>query len=135
MNKENSKKLYDRFRMFQRKQNPRMPFPMFGFECGDGWFDLLWRLCEDLEKLENEIIKKMKIEDRANALLLDEEGVIKVAQVKEKFGTLRFYLDASNDEMEKRIGQAENETEKTCEECGKPGKMRTYFMVIRLSFS
>jgi DNA replicative helicase MCM subunit Mcm2 (Cdc46/Mcm family) len=101
-----------------------MPFPMFGFECGDGWFDLVWRLCEDLEKLENEIIEKMKIEDRANSLLLDEDGVIKVTQVKEKLGTLRFYLDSSNDQMEKRIAQAENESEVTCEKCGKPGKMR-----------
>jgi hypothetical protein len=22
-----------------------------GFEHGDGWFDILWRLCEDLEPL------------------------------------------------------------------------------------
>jgi hypothetical protein len=26
-----------------------------GFECGDGWFEVVWRLCSDLEPLVREL--------------------------------------------------------------------------------
>lgn len=44
-------------------------------------------------------------------------------QVKEKFGGLRFYIGGATDSMiEEFIRQAEEQAEKTCEDCGKPGK-------------
>lgn len=49
----------------------------------------------------------------------------KVAQVKEKFGGLRFYIYESNKEIEDRILGAEEDSLKTCEDCGEPGKSRT----------
>ena len=51
----------------------------FGFQCGDGWFDILWRLCVDLEPLVAELEKETG--DR-----------FEVVQVKQKVGTLRFYV-------------------------------------------
>jgi hypothetical protein len=47
----------------------------FGFQHRDGWFDLVWRLCEQIEKV------------------VGEGTPFKVAQVKEKFGGLRFYFE------------------------------------------
>lgn len=45
-------------------------------------------------------------------------------QAKEKFGGLRFYMGGATDSMiEEFIRQAEEQAEKTCEECGKPGKI------------
>lgn len=78
----------------------------FGFDCGDGWFDLIWRLCEDIEKLG------------------PPKG-FEVVQVKEKFGELRFYANGSTDAIEDRIDQATGESVKTCETCGAPGELQT----------
>lgn len=77
----------------------------WGFECGNGWFNILWRLSKDI-------------------LPLAQGREMYAMQVKEKYGTLRFYMNQTTDEIEKRIEQAEEETEVTCETCGEPGKIR-----------
>ena len=59
-----------------------------GFFAPDEWRDLLWDLCTELETLEG-------FED------------IKVAQVKSKFGGLRFYCDGCSDEASELISKAE----------------------------
>jgi uncharacterized Zn finger protein (UPF0148 family) len=45
--------------------------------------------------------------------------------VKEKFGTLRFYVDGGTPEMHNYIEFAEAMTRITCEVCGNPGISRT----------
>jgi len=45
-----------------------------------------------------------------------------VTQVKEKFGTLRFYYEAGDDIIDGMVRMAEGMSSCTCEECGKPGK-------------
>jgi hypothetical protein len=42
-------------------------------------------------------------------------------QVKEKFGTLRFYVSGGDDFTNGVIRMAEAMSSVTCEECGKPG--------------
>lgn len=81
-------------------QSPVESCLAFGFECGNGWFDLLWKLCEDIDKL------------------LCEPNDFEVFQVKEKFGGLRFYVGNATEEIFDRIEQAEAESYKTCEHCG-----------------
>ena len=71
---------------------------------GEGWVPILDRLAEDLVNMGW---------DRH------------LGQVKEKFGTLRFYIGQSTEEMLDRIDRASAETAITCEECGSPGKMRS----------
>lgn len=51
-------------------------------------------------------------------------GPPRAAQVKEKFGTLRFYMTHQTEEMSDIIRTAEMKSAKTCEECGKPGKLK-----------
>jgi len=80
-----------------------------GFECGDGWFSLLYDLSYRLEKE----IEKQSEEERPTAM-----------QVKEKFGTLRFYMSSETDEMSKLISDAETKSETTCEICGGAGILR-----------
>lgn len=74
----------------------------WGFECGGGWFSLIYKLCEELQKIS------------------DETGHQVVAsQVKEKFGGLRFYLKTgATDEQHNLISEAEHESYETCEYCG-----------------
>lgn len=80
----------------------------WGCECGDGWYDLLDRLCTKIQAY------------------VDEHNIkqVEAVQVKEKFGTLRFYINGGPDAIHTFISEAESESAITCEECGKPGKLR-----------
>jgi hypothetical protein len=78
---------------------------------GSGWHDIIRDLSEELEPL----IEAQDPDARASA-----------GQVKEKFGTLRFYLDGDEtDEMRKAVKRAEKRSAVTCEQCGEPGKSRS----------
>lgn len=89
---------------------PFHPFEGFGLECGAGWYDLLDDLCTKIEKE----LKKIKNDK--------EEYPFQIDQVKEKFGTLRFYVSSATDRIYEFIDEAENKSETTCEVCGEPGK-------------
>lgn len=83
-----------------------------GFECGDGWFDLLMRL-------------SVKIEAALQAMLTEgkrRQDLPCVHQVKEKFGTLRFYMSQPA-QWREWIAEAEAESARTCELCGAPGAL------------
>lgn len=58
---------------------------------------------------------------------LDETKIpYKILQVKEKFGTLRFYLDREDESggFSKAVNQAMKASKVTCEDCGARGKLR-----------
>lgn len=78
------------------------------FECGDGWFDLLYKL-------------SLKIAKHIEVKKLENFGV---SQVKEKYGTLRYYTYYEDDLISQFIEEAERESAVTCEQCGKQGEMR-----------
>lgn len=48
----------------------------------------------------------------------------RITQVKEKYGTLRFYIGGGTDAIWDRIEKAEEDSEYICEVTGKPGKLR-----------
>ena len=66
-----------------------------GFPHGDGWFDILWRLCGDLEPLVEQFEQESGCQ-------------IEILQVKEKFGGLRVYVSGANDAMRQRLEAAQN---------------------------
>lgn len=85
-------------------------FAHWGFECGDGWFDLVMRL-------------SLKIEADLEAMLAEgkrRQDLPSVHQVKEKFGTLRFHMN-SFAQWREWITEAVKASGKTCERCGRPG--------------
>lgn len=92
-----------------RYASPKTTCMCWGFP-GDGWEPLIRRLSEKLE----EAILKIPKGKRPCA-----------SQVKEKFGTLRFYMTSETDEMWEWIRTAEAQSAKTCEECGAPGQVRS----------
>lgn len=49
---------------------------------------------------------------------------VQAVQVKEKFGTLRFYIDYGDDYVNGLIAMAESMSSVICETCGKPGQLR-----------
>jgi len=112
MRKELGQKLARRWpSWFALAGNPRLSPMARGFEHGDGWFDILWRLCADLEPLVTELEKETG--ERFEAV-----------QVKQKLGTLRFYVNHHTDAIDGRIAEAQEESSRTCEICGQPVKQR-----------
>lgn len=82
----------------------------WGFEVGDAWEPLIRDLSA---KLETMIMEQPP----------GEREFYAAAQVKEKYGTLRFYMTSSTEEMDKAIEEAERVSAVTCESCGAPGKL------------
>lgn len=90
----------------------------FGFECGDGWEPLLREAAEKLEPLCKAYAEQMTEEEKASG------GHPRASQIKEKYGTLRFYMTSATDEMYEIVTEAERKSEDTCDRCGSPGKLR-----------
>ena len=86
--------------------------PKFGgFQCGDGWYDLIRELSE-------------KIDYEKTMQFGEESRELYAMQVKEKYGTLRFYMNVAIPEVNDLIWEYEAKSAVTCERCGKPGKIR-----------
>ena len=103
---------FDSFDEFEKHLKEKYPEMYDNVYCGiyidKGWFNLV----DTLSK---------QIYDYANSHGLEYP---KVAQVKEKFGGLRFYADYTNEYMNNLIDTAEKMSIHICEVCGKPGEQR-----------
>jgi len=116
MNKKNSLKLFNDFpKLYQGRNEPLTKNLMgFGFECGDGWFDLIYKLSKDISEIDPDCV---------------------ALQVKEKFGGLRFYTGPSKlDEVFDLIEKAEQESFTICECCGSKENVKTegYSWIVTL---
>lgn len=98
-------KSYERMQELQDKYPGilKRAFP----DVGSGWFDILDNLCAVLQEATQH-----------------PDGPVQAAQVKEKFGTLRFYAWPCTDEHRAMIRLAEALSGSTCEYCGQQGKLR-----------
>ena len=99
MNKQNTEKLMKDFPTLYRGYTKPLTENLmsFGFECGDGWFQLLYDLSKKLVEIDLEL---------------------EAVQVKEKYGTLRFYVGAATDAAFDLIFAAEEKSSTICEVCG-----------------
>jgi hypothetical protein len=128
-----------------RHANMQVTAMCWGFEIGDGWYNIIDTLCAHLtseyrqaqsryddikDKLgqpnwRKDIVTQEMI-DNAKAKMDEEASKVPVAvQVKEKFGGLRFYVHAATDKHYNYINFAESMSYRTCEQCGAPGKTYT----------
>ena len=149
--------------MVNRNKNMQETCMCWGFECGDGWFNILDQLMDNIQhhidwkekqrKLAteyNEMAAQAKagnfdlFEETTKAQPNDEykekrlveivagdfrkvpESIPQVTldQVKEKFGTLRFYYSGGDDEISGMVRMAESMSGVTCEGCGNIGERR-----------
>ena len=165
MKQELDKLLCEKYpKMMVNRNKPMQETCMcWGFECGDGWFNILNQLMSQIqhhidwkEKQRagaikyNEMAAQAKagnfdlFEETMKALPNDEykekrlaeivagdfrpvpESIPQVTldQVKEKFGTLRFYYQGGDDYISGMVSLAESMTAVTCENCGNPGSCR-----------
>jgi hypothetical protein len=93
----------------------------WGFEHGDGWYDIIDTACASIQGHVNS--KRHQHPEMSDEEFDDEHQPV-AAQVKEKFGSLRFYVDNGDDYVDGVIAMAEGISYRTCEVCGKPGTPR-----------
>lgn len=119
----------------------------WGFECGDGWYSIIDTLCGLMtseyrhRKESYEFVKEIfdsggktmwgkdvtaaEVEEKRLAMEEACQQIPVAAQVKEKFGGLRFYVQAATEKHYNYITFAESMSYRTCEVCGAPGKRYT----------
>ena len=106
MNKENTEKLMRDFpTLYRGYKKPLTESLMgFGFECRDGWFQLIYDLSKELVAMDSKL---------------------EAVQVKEKYGTLRFYVGGATDAVFNLIFAAEEKSSGICEVCGSMQDVKT----------
>lgn len=104
MKKELDYKLCEKYpKIFAKRNGDKRETRMYGgFTCGDGWYGLIDQLCGNLQ------------------WNTDHNGQPQVVaeQVKEKFGTLRFYVESATPEQHAVIRFVEQLSAHICEFCG-----------------
>jgi len=137
----------------------------WGFDCGDGWFNIIDQLCSQIQHhIDWRQQQYARAEGYNQALALAQAGFpaklteyftygmvpdastlknvefeiarnqprklpdlvqqVVANQVKEKYGTLRFYYDGGDDHISGMVTLAEAMSSVTCECCGSPGETR-----------
>ena len=163
MKQELDKLLCEKYpKMMVNRNKPMQETCMcWGFDCGDGWFNILDQLMgniqhhidwkekqragairyneiaaqakagnfdlfeEDMKALPNDKYKeKRRGEIVAGDFREIPESISQVTldQVKEKFGTLRFYYSGGDDAIDGMVRMAESMSGVTCEECSAPAQ-------------
>jgi hypothetical protein len=149
--------------MVNRNKNMQETCMCWGFECGDGWYNILnqlmgniqhhidwkekqrnWAIehnnmvtqCREgifdlfeksMESVTNQDYKEKRLEEiLANGFREVPELIPQVTldQVKEKFGTLRFYYTGGDEYISGLVSMAESMSGVTCEECSAPAETR-----------
>ena len=114
------------------------------FEIGDGWFNIIHGLSSAIQSHIDWANKQADDADEWNAMVAagqkpdwwgdrasmpepktvpERVEQVVAAQVKEKFGTLRFYVNGGGETVDNFIRVAEHMSAVTCEECGAPGEI------------
>lgn len=105
---------YEVFAKKMEEQFPKMFANQYGgFAVGAGWYPILEKLCSNIQhhidwkNRETEVVPQVVVE-----------------QIKEKFGSLRFYYQGGDEYIHGMVTMAESWAGSTCEECSGIGKRR-----------
>lgn len=114
----------------ERKLTPQKSCMGRGFECGDGWFPLIYQLCRNIQRhidWNNEYV----LSDDTNKLGLEKKKRKKTdrqlipqfvaLQVKEKFGALCIYHQGGDEYCRGLVDMAASVSWFICEVCGTGG--------------
>ena len=143
MKKELQEQLYEKYpKIFRQKDLPMTKTAMcWGISCGDGWYNIIDSLCNHIQRAVDTPMEMIKYyEERLMSdNLTDAErdffqdcleeqkraatSQIEAVQVKEKYGTLRFYTNITTPTVSAIISFANTLSSRTCEKCGKPGEL------------
>lgn len=118
----------DDYEVFAKQMETKFPKmfsnPYGGFCVGKGWWPIVETLCVNIQEYTNSTNQR-----RAQLLEKNEYNLkiprkvkqVVVAQIKEKFGGLRFYYDGGDEYISGLVRMAESWAGQSCETCGAPG--------------
>ena len=119
---------YDAFSKEMEEAYPKMFAGQYGGFCvGPGWWPILKSLCHNIQShidWNNETRERLLKDNPYGHKIPEEVQQVRVRQIKEKFGGLRFYYDGGDNQIYGMVRMAESWAAYSCEECGKPGKQR-----------
>ena len=168
MQHELDNRLFDKYpKIFRNPHTVLTQTCIWGFEIDNGWYNIVDKLCNNIQShidwgrktraralrfnralkraiagdrtsITNFYFDKREvpadhwISDRINQHIRDEEyrevpeivQQVVAVQVKEKFGTLRFYYSGGNEYVSGLVAMAESMSGVTCERCGTPGRLQ-----------
>jgi hypothetical protein len=114
-----------------RHKAPSETAMCWGFDHGDGWYDILDILCESIQTHIDWSVENHNWTNNWNLKNPDQPrpvpticAQVVATQVKEKFGELRFYYDGGDDMIQGMVEMAQSISTRVCETCGKPGSLR-----------
>ena len=129
-----------------REKYPKIFSQRCEMSIGDGWFDIIDMLCANIQNRIDNNIRQIEYtiewnnevndpdydwSDKSSFLKREERTVpepieqVVATQIKEKFGTLRFYYHGGDEYIRGLEAMAESMTSRTCEDCGNPGVTRS----------
>lgn len=106
---------YEQYAKKMEERFPKMYSSRYGgFAVGKGWYPLIEQLSHTIQSHIDHAQKQGK-----------ECPQVIVQQVKEKFGTLRFYYQGGDEFIHGAVWLAESMTSMLCEQCGGLGERRS----------
>ena len=122
MKQELDKLLCERYpkMMINRNKSMMETTMCWGFECGDGWYNILNLLMSNIQHYTDWNNKNFE----KGYTQYKQVPQVTLDQVKEKFGTLRFYYTGGDEHISGMVRMAESMSSAICEECGNPGERR-----------
>jgi hypothetical protein len=133
MRKELDQQLCEKYPLLFKNRNASMMETLmcWGFEHGDGWYNIINALCDNMQSHIDWSHKQHAWDLKWNREHPDEQrpvcepvAQVIVTQVKEKFGSLRFYYQGGDDAISGMVRMAESMSAVMCEECGAPAETR-----------
>jgi len=133
MREELDKQLCEKYPLMfkDRHGDPMDTLMCWGFEHGDGWYQIINNLCDNIQHYIDWSHKSHAWDIKWNEEHADEPRPVReivpqvvVDQVKEKFGTLRFYYQGGDDKIDGMVRMAESMSAVMCEQCGAPATTR-----------
>ena len=129
MKQELDQQLVEKYpKIFRDRNAPMTETAMcWGFDCGDGWYNIINTLCFQIQNYldwQNDSRKYLLENNPHNRPIPTEIPQVVAVQVKEKYGTLRFYVNGGDSHTDGMITMAEAMSAVTCEVCGNVGKRR-----------
>lgn len=105
-----------------RHGDPTTTAMCWGFDHDDGWYNIIDMMCGEIQARIDSVNKYNEWAIENHKPIQEEVPQVVAVQVKEKFGTLRFYYDGGDEYIRGVVAMGETMSCVTCEQCGKPGK-------------
>lgn len=119
----------ENYEQFAKRMEEKFPLMLGnrygGFAVGEGWWPMLEKLCSIIQShIDNTNNRRARLleKNEFDQEIPEEVPQVVVEQIKEKFGSLRFYYQGGDEFIHGAVWMAESMSGQLCETCGAPGE-------------